>query len=746
MDRKQQFAGLALTAAILFAARPPRVAAQGAGEQYIWKNAIIRGGGFVSGVVFSPAKKDLVYVRTDVGGAYRSDDGGEHWIPITDSIGRKDSNFTGIESLALDPSDPSKVYMATGMYISSWAGPGAMMRSSDQGRTWQRTMMPFKMGGNEYGRNCGEKLAVDPNQGSILYFGSRKAGLWKSTDSGATWTVVESFPFKEADGPWGPLGISFVAFDRASGTKGSATPSIYVGVAKAGASLYRSDDAGATWRLVPGAPKDMFPSHAVENTAAGEFYFSFINNIGPNDITDGAIERYTVKTGKWQDMSPVTPGTGDVGKFGFGGLAIDAQHPEMMMVTTIDHWWPHDNIFRTADGGKHWKEIFADAVYTAPNAPWTYSHESKTGGTGWMGDIEIDPFDSAKAIYTTGGGIWGTADVTQADKGKPTHWGFPDENLEETVPITLISPPEGAHLLSGVGDIGGFRHEDLNQSPMGGSFANPTFNNTDSLDYAALKPLLVVRVGRGDDKIIHGAYSNNGGGGWKPFATEPPTSKYGGGSVAISADGAVVIWTPEQGFAFWSADMGRTWTSCGGMGKGMIATADRVNPDKFYSFDPQTGKLYESFDKGKVFAERQAPVASHGDHAELGATPGLEGDLWVVAADSLYHSTDSGVTFSRLEGFKKAFSIGFGKAAPGQTYPAVYLNAERDKDEGIYRSDDGGKSWVRVSDDQHLFGWIGKITGDPRVYGRVYLATGGRGVVYGDLAAVPQSQTTSTGK
>jgi photosystem II stability/assembly factor-like uncharacterized protein len=725
---------------LMLGALPSHLVAQAVPGPYVWKNAIIRGGGFVSGIAFSPLKKDLVYARTDVGGAYRSDDGGEHWLPLNDSLGRKESNLTGVESLALDPSDPSKVYLAVGLYIASWAGPGAILRSSDQGRTWQRTMMPFKMGGNEYGRNCGEKLAVDPNLGSVLYFGSRKAGLWKSTDAGATWSVVESFPFKETDGPWGPLGISFVAFDRASGAKGSPTPSIYVGVAKAGTSLYRSDDAGATWHLVPGTPKDMFPSHAVQNTAAGEFYFSFINNIGPNDITDGAIERYNVKSGKWQDVSPVTPGSGDIGKFGFGGLAIDAEHPEMMMVTTIDHWWPHDNIYRTTDGGKHWKEIFADAVYTAPNAPWTYSHAAKTGGTGWMGDIEIDPFNSAKVIYTTGGGIWGSADITQADKGKATHWGFPDDNLEETVPITLISPPEGAHLLSGVGDIGGFRHEDLTQSPMGGSFDNPAFNNTDGLDYASQKPLMVVRVGRGSDKIVHGAYSTNGGGGWKPFDTEPPTSKYGSGSVAISADGAVVIWTPAEGFPFWSSDMGRTWTSCNGIGKGMAATADRVNPNKFYSFDPKTGKLYESFDKGKVFAERQVPVAAHGDNAELGATPGIEGDLWVIAADSLFHTTDSGVTFNKLEGFSKVFSIGFGKPAPGQTYPALYLNAEREKDEGIYRSDDQGKSWVRISDDEHLFGWIGKIVGDPRVYGRVYLATGGRGVVYGDLAVPPVGQ------
>ena len=54
--------------------------------------------------------------------------------------------------------------------------------------------MPFKFGGNEPGRSMGERLAVDPNNNSVLYFGSRTDGLWRSEDYGATWSRVESFP------------------------------------------------------------------------------------------------------------------------------------------------------------------------------------------------------------------------------------------------------------------------------------------------------------------------------------------------------------------------------------------------------------------------------------------------------------------------------------------------------------------------------------------------------------------------
>ncbi|MER7476382.1 hypothetical protein ABTX60_01805 [Streptomyces sp. NPDC126510] len=51
------------------------------------------------------------------------------------------------------------------------------------------------------------------------------------------------------------------------------------------------------------------------------------------------------------------------------------------------------------------------------------------------------------------------------------------------------------------------------------------------------------------------------------------------------------------------------------------------------------------------------------------------------------------------------------------------------------RSDDAAKTWTRINDDRHRWGWTGAaITGDPRVYGRVYIATNGRGVQYGEPA------------
>lgn len=102
---------------------------------YTWRNAQVVGGGYVTGLVFNPREKGLLYARTDMGGAYRWDTGAEQWIPLTDWLGEKDWNLLGIDALATDPVDANRLYLATGTYTNDWAGNGAILRSTDRGRT-----------------------------------------------------------------------------------------------------------------------------------------------------------------------------------------------------------------------------------------------------------------------------------------------------------------------------------------------------------------------------------------------------------------------------------------------------------------------------------------------------------------------------------------------------------------------------------------------------------------------------------
>jgi photosystem II stability/assembly factor-like uncharacterized protein len=77
--------------------------------------------------------------------------------------------------------------------------------------------------------------------------------------------------------------------------------------------------------------------------------------------------------------------------------------------------------------------------------------------------------------------------------------------------------------------------------------------------------------------------------------------------------------------------------------------------------------------------------------------------------------------------------------AAGATYPAVYVVGTVSGVYGIFRSDDAGASWIRIDDDRHQYGMLGDIAGDPRIYGRVYVGTEGRGIVYGGLRGSPDA-------
>jgi xyloglucan-specific exo-beta-1,4-glucanase len=110
----------------------------------------------------------------------------------------------------------------------------------------------------------------------------------------------------------------------------------------------------------------------------------------------------------------------------------------------------------------------------------------------------------------------------------------------------------------------------------------------------------------------------------------------------------------------------------------------------------------------------------------------MEGDLWLAFSDrGLYHVANGGAKFVRVEAVNEARSLGFGKPADGKTIPTLYLAGKVENVAGLFRSTDMGATWGRINDEQHQFGVVHQLAGDPRIFGRVYLATSGRGIIYG---------------
>jgi photosystem II stability/assembly factor-like uncharacterized protein len=755
-------AGAAAVAARTLPSTPVPAAASGP-SRYTWRNAEIVGGGFVPGIVFNQSEPGLVYARTDIGGAYRWDRVRGRWSPLLDWVGWNQWGYTGVISLATDAVEPDRLYLAVGTYTNAWdPNNGAILRSTDRGSTWRASPLPFKLGGNMPGRGIGERLAIDPNRNGILYFGARGGhGLWRSTDSGVTWTQVTGMPNagnfvpdpSDASGYSSDnLGVLWVVFDKRTGDRRRATRTIYVGAADKENILYRSTDAGRSWQRVPGQPTGYLPHKAVLDHVGGYLYLATSDTAGPYDGGKGDVWRLDTATDEWTRISPVRSSDSN-DYFGYSGLTIDRQHPGTVMVATQISWYPDVIFFRSTDAGATWTRAwdyggypdrvlrYAIDISAAPWLTWnaTPALPEIAPKLGWMTEsVEIDPFDSDRFLYGTGATIYGADNLTAWDTGGTVHISVRAKGLEETAVLDLISPPAGAHLLSALGDVGGFVHTDLNRATT--MYANPTISTTTGLDYAGRAPGVIVRVGNNGQGSPHFGISTDGGATWKLAGSEP-SGVSGGGTVAVNADGTRVVWAPDAVAVSHSTDSGATWSACLGVPVGARVGSDRVNPLTFYAV--HSGVWYVSTDGGASFRASPAtglpnPVSQGG--VRFKALPGTEGDVWLAGGEAggaygLWHSTDSGASFARLPGVEEADTIGFGRPAPGRRYPTLFGSAQIRGVRGIFRSDDGGRGWVRINDDRHQYAWTGSaITGDPRVYGRVYVSTNGRGIIYGDLA------------
>lgn len=171
--------------------------------------------------------------------------------------------------------------------------------------------------------------------------------------------------------------------------------------------------------------------------------------------------------------------------------------------------------------------------------------------------------------------------------------------------------------------------------------------------------------------------------------------------------------------------------------------ADPRKVQRFWVLDAAAGKLYAI--EGDGVPSLVSDAAPKGGRLRIPANaPGV---LWIANSAGLWRSTDGGATFKQLTTVAAAYAVGFGKPAPGSAAPAIYLAgaiagtpeaeppaANQGRGGGIYRSLDDGATWQRIDDPNHRYAWVEQITGDPRVFGRLYFGTNGRGVLWGDPA------------
>jgi photosystem II stability/assembly factor-like uncharacterized protein len=174
-------------------------------------------------IAVTPGASGPVYVGTDFGtGIYKSSDGGASWVQKNDGLPISGTRIPKILSLAVDPSNPSRVW--AGLNLGDYDQPG-IVRSDDGGDHWY---------GSGLIRWMVNAIAVDPSDGNTLlaganYWASGIGNIYKSTDGGLTWQLQHT----------GAAAVTKIVFDPRDPCVAYA--------ATEGSGVLRSISCGESW-------------------------------------------------------------------------------------------------------------------------------------------------------------------------------------------------------------------------------------------------------------------------------------------------------------------------------------------------------------------------------------------------------------------------------------------------------------------------------------------------------------------
>jgi photosystem II stability/assembly factor-like uncharacterized protein len=733
-------------------------------DRYAFSRLAMTAGGWVTGIVAHPTEPDVMYARTDVGGAYRWNVANRSWEQMITSTsvtdrGDADADLYQIESIAVAAQDADIVYASVGndqpLDETTYETDGRVLRSTDGGRSWTSSTSRFFIAGNGAFRQQGERIAVDPAQSDVVVLGTRREGIWISDDGGDTFSNVDAamVPHNPPDPASAKdAGISFITPDPAGGvTADGRTARWYAGVG--GVGVVRTDDGGKSWTSIRSVAPSVVPQEG--EVVDGQLYVAF-NDPGGQPAT---VERYAPDAG-WTvyDLPP---------EITIWSLTVDPADGNRVVVAT--EAVRTSSVYYTEDGGRTWSLPVVST--SAPDAPWI--GVANDGGYMPVGKFIFDPHDADRLWFAEGIGVW-TGEIAPDF----LRWEFAGKGIDELVVSDFVAPPGGS-TVSAVADFQGFVHESLDEVPesplVDGRFAGGT-----SLDYVGGSPEQLVWIGAeyniywNPDRRSRAARSVDGGKTWQELPNLEPDMF--GGNIAVSAgDPDNIVWLPSNLLSpfehldipkgiFATTDGGEQWTHLPDVGgtnafhrlmwwfSRQALTADKVQPNTFYLVDDEEHFFVSTNGGTEWTAAKFAPPCTVDSachvYGQIHADPFEAEKIWAaVGSNGLYRTDDAGRTaWKQIDGVDEVFALGFGAPIGEATTAALFLHGRVDGDPepGIWRSADDGATWeLVVREPMDSFANINVVEGDMNVPGRVYVGFGGSGAVYGDDAALASAGSDS---
>ncbi|MEO5568628.1 MAG: hypothetical protein ABIR92_09055, partial [Gemmatimonadaceae bacterium] len=423
--------------------------------------------GRLNSIAINPTNPDVIYVGGAQGGVWKSVDGGTTWKPLTDA-----QCSLAMGSIALDPANPEIIYAGTGEQNfsgDSYYGCG-VLKSVNGGQTWTelgKSVFDLVTGGRRISRVVVDKATA--NTASTIVFAATDNGLYRSTDAGATWGVIPGD--STATGA-----ITDIVADTTSPGVFYAAIGDLSGPARNG--IWKTTNSGASWSRVSKAP---FPTPtptnpttnvgrinlAISGTSPATLYAS-VEDAHNGGATDGSLQGIyvssdggeswaqqpaTVTNGPamcgsgrqcWYDMviavDPTTPSTvyfGGVSLFKStdgatsfsqigSSIHVDqhgfAFHPTNRSIVFAGN---DGGIFKSVDAGASWTSLNTNLELTQFYAGVSTSPTSATtilGGTQDNGTLQWAGTGTWSAVLGADGGFTALDQLTGTTAFAETQW------------------------------------------------------------------------------------------------------------------------------------------------------------------------------------------------------------------------------------------------------------------------------------------------------------------------------------
>lgn len=644
--------------------------------QISWSSIGPGGGGRLTSLAFAPP--NTIYVGNDVGGVFRSLDGGKSFEIINNGL----QNYV-VLTIAVHPETPSTVYLGTagGLYIST-----------DNGEHWKWSrngfppIEPYKWSAPI------TSLAIDPNNPDIIFAGIGdslrhefgQGTIYKSEDSGEHWSIVNT----------GSTNLNSKAIIYSILIHPQESDEVFVSTDY---GVYKSMDGGVNWE-----PKNNGLPHTntrkiIMNPTDPMILYLTVNSPPNESPWQGGVYKSIDGGDSWEPKTyglgnhVGNPGDPDLVTANYENIIIDPQNPEVLYVGAIS-WWDA-GIYKTSNGGESWTNTISKQN---TDRGWI-NHDDWSLPRGECMLINPDEpehvfFGDAWQLFETenGGNTWQQIYTNQVSPDSGTWQG---RGLETTVVYDIEVDPTNSNIVYiGYADVG------FHKSMDGGI----TFKRfSQGLDYPG--NIFDIEIDPDNPNVI---YASSG------------------------------RWEWNSGDVVFSEDFGQTWQVIGNPASGLPDSVvydlvlDHNSPiDNRILYAGTFGNgVYKSGDGGSSWVEINEGLGTNGNRSvsSLAIDPTDSNVLYAgvdmkgASSDGqyggVYKSEDGGISWNKVD--QIIHSVTDISIDPHN--PKIIFAATRQYDGGVFRSTDGGSKWELVFRDP----FVAEVVTDPHNPGVVYAGTG----------------------